>query len=57
MTVVACLALATAHYDRLQRIGQEPDFYTLGAQLDRVWTALRRSVLEQSLGPANPQKT
>ena len=58
MTKEAYLALAAAQYEELHRIGQEPDFYTLEEQFDRVWTALGRSVLEQTLGPvpANKQK-
>ncbi len=58
MTKEAYLALAATQYEELRRIGQEPDFYTLEAQFDQLWTALGRSVLEQTLGPvpANKQK-
>ena len=58
MTKEAYLALAAAQYDELRAIGQEPDFYTLEEQFDQLWTALGRSVLEQTLGPvpANKQK-
>jgi len=35
----------------LRGLGQEPDFYTLKEKLDQLWTALGRSVLEQTLGP------
>ena len=58
MTKEACPALAAAHYDELRAIGQEPDSYTLEEKFDQLWTALGRSVLEQTLGlaPANKQK-
>ena len=58
MTKEAYPALAAAHYDELRAIGQEPDFYTLEEKFDQLWTALGRSVLEQTLGlvPANKQK-
>ena len=58
MTKEAYLALAAAQYDELRAIGQEPDFYTLEEKFDQLWTALGRSVLEQTLGPvpANKQK-
>ncbi len=58
MTKEAYLALAAAQYDELRSIGQEPDFYTLEEKFDPLWTALGRSVLEQTLGPvpANQQK-
>ena len=58
MTKEAYLALAAAQYDELRSIGQEPSFYTLEEKFDQLWTALGRSVLEQTLGPvpANKQK-
>ena len=58
MTKEAYLALAAAQYDELRSIGQEPSFYTLEEKFDQLWTALGRSVLEQTLGPvpANQQK-
>jgi hypothetical protein len=58
MTKEAYLRLAAAQYDELHALGQEPDFYTLEAKFDQLWTALGRSVLEQTLGPvpANKQK-
>lgn len=58
MTKEAYLELAAAQYEQLQALGQEPDFYTLEATFDQLWTALGRSVLEQTLGPvpANKQK-
>ena len=58
MTKEAYLALAAAQYDELRAIGQEPDFFTLEEKFDQLWTALGRSVLEQTLGPgsANKQK-
>ena len=58
MTKEDYLALAAAHYDELRAICQEPDFYTLEEKFDQLWTALERSVLEQTLGPvpANQQK-
>jgi hypothetical protein len=58
MTKEAYLALAAAQYDELRTLGREPDFYTLEAKFDQLWTALGRSVLEQTLGavPANKQK-
>ena len=58
MTKEAYLALAAAHYEELRAIGREADFYTLEAKFDQLWTALGRSVLEQTLGPvpANKQK-
>ena len=58
MTKEAYLALAAAQYEQLRAIGQEPDFYTLEEKFDQLWTALGRSVLEQTLGPvpANKQK-
>ena len=58
MSKEAYLALAAAQYDELRAIGQEPDFYTLEEKFDQLWTALGRSVLEQTLGPvpANKQK-
>ena len=58
MTKEAYLALAAAQYDELRAIGQEPDFYTLEEKFDHLWTALGRSVLEQTVGPvpANKQK-
>ncbi len=58
MTKEAYLALAAVQYDELHALGQEPDFYTLEAKFDQLWTALGRSVLEQTLGPvpANKQK-
>ena len=58
MTKEAYLALAATHYDELRAIGQESDFYTLEERFDRLWTALGRSVLEETLGPvpANHQK-
>ena len=58
MTKEAYPALAAAHYDKLRAIGQEPDFYTLEEKFDHLWTALGRSVLEQTLGlvPDNMQK-
>ena len=54
----AYLALAATQYDELRSIGQEPSFYTLEEKFDQLWTALGRSVLEQTLGPvpANKQK-
>ena len=58
MTKEVCLALAAAQYDGLRTISQEPNFYALEEQFDPLWTALGRSVLEQTLGPvpANQQK-
>ncbi|MGI4735815.1 MAG: hypothetical protein ACRYG7_11625 [Janthinobacterium lividum] len=58
MTKEAYLALAAAQYYALRAIGQEPDFYTLEEKFDQLWTALGRSVLEQTLGavPTNKQK-
>lgn len=56
MTKEVYLALAAAQYDEFRSIGQEPDFYTLEAKFDQLWTALGRSVLEQALGPANKQE-
>ena len=58
MTKEAYLALAAAQYEELRSIGQEPDFYTLEEKFDQLWTALGRSVLEQTVGPvpANKQK-
>ena len=58
MTKAAYLALAAAQYDELRATGQEPDFYTPEEQFGQLGTALRRSVLEQTLGPvpANKQK-
>lgn len=58
MTKEAYLALAAAQYEELRTIGQEPDFYTLEEKFDQLWTALGRSVFEQTLRPvpANKQK-
>ena len=46
MTKEAYLVLAAAQYDELRTIGQEPDFYTLEAKFDCLWTTLGRSVLK-----------
>ena len=51
----AYLVLAAAPYDGLRAIGQEPDFYTLEEKFDYLWTAMGRSVLEQTLGPVGQQ--
>ena len=58
MTQEAYLELAAAQYEQLRALGQEPDFYTLEATFNQLWTALGRSVLEQTIGPvpANKQK-
>ena len=56
MTKEAYLELAAAQYEQLRALGQEPDFYTLEATFDQLWTALGRSVLEQTLGPAPANK-
>ena len=50
MSKEAFLALASSEYAALCAAGQESDMYALEAKFDALWTALGRSVLEQTLG-------
>lgn len=52
------LALAAQHYDQLQAVGKEPDFFTLEASFDKIWTEFGRVVLEKTVGevPVNQRK-
>ena len=58
MTKDAYLALASTQYEALKALGKENDFYALEEQFDQLWTALGRSVFEQTLGqvPADSRK-
>lgn len=58
MTKDAYLALASTQYEELKALGQESDFYALEEKFDQLWTALGRSVLEQTIGqvPADHRK-
>lgn len=52
------LEIAAKHYDKLKAVGQTPDFYTLEAEFDKIWTEFGRVVLENSIGdvPSNRRK-
>ena len=50
MSKEAFLALASSEYEALCAAGQESDMYALEAKFDALWTALGRSVLEQTVG-------
>ena len=54
----AFLEIAAQHYDSLQAVGKEADFYTLEAEFDKIWTEFGRVVLEKTIGevPANHRK-
>jgi len=52
------LEIAARHYDKLESLGQAPDFYSYEAEFDKIWTEFGRVVLEASIGevPANQRK-
>ena len=52
------LEIAASHYDELKAAGQEPDFYTLEATFDKIWTEFGRQTLEATIGkvPVNTRK-
>lgn len=54
----AFLEIAAQHYDTLQAVGKEVDFYTLESEFDKIWTEFGRVVLEKTIGevPANHRK-
>jgi hypothetical protein len=44
------LDIAAKHYEELERVGKEPDFFALEGDFDKIWTEFGRQTLEDIIG-------